>query len=243
MSSDVAHYAGLSYWGPISSARIESMLDLLDLRAGDQVLDVGCGRGELLVRLVERFGVVASGVDRSEAATAMAAREAARRVPEARVQLSTCDALQFAPAGRELDLISWLGGPYVGAGFPGTLRTLASWARPGGCLLVGHGFWLKDPPAEYLRETGIAAEELVSHAENISLAREAGLTLLYTGVSNRDEWDEFEGRILFNWERRLSAEAEDQDLRATVAKKRRWNDAQQRWGREVMGFGLYLLRT
>ncbi len=35
---------------------------------------------------------------------------------------------------------------------------------------------------------------------------------------------------------------DDAELRATVEKKRRCNDAQQRWGRDAMGFDLYLFR-
>lgn len=241
MSSDVAHYAGLKYWGPIGSARVESLLDLLRLRTSQRVLDIGCGRGELLLRLAERFGVSGVGVDRSAAAAALAQTAIGRRTPYGDLQISVCDASEFRGDVDAYDLVSWLGGPYLGEGFSSTLSRLCGWVRPGGYLLLGHGFWSSAPSPEYLRATGIGADEFVEHWRNIELGRNAGLTLLSTSVSSRDEWDDFEGRILCNWEHRLDDE-HDEALEELVARKRQWNDAQQRWGRESLGFGLYLFR-
>ena len=51
-----------------------SMLDLLDLRAGDAVLDVGCGTGHHLAAIADRFGVAGHGLDISVPAIDAAAR-------------------------------------------------------------------------------------------------------------------------------------------------------------------------
>ncbi|MGE0790842.1 MAG: cyclopropane-fatty-acyl-phospholipid synthase family protein [Sandaracinaceae bacterium] len=242
MASDVAHYEGLTHWSPIRAARVESILDRLALGAGHHALDLACGRAELLIRLVERFGVAATGVDRSAAAIAIAEAELARRAPAATVSLVVGDATRFAPSSSEHDVVSWLGGPYLDGGFASTLRRLASWTRPGGHVIVGHGFWASEPPSAYLDATGIPRDELASHDANVALVEAAGLTVVDASISDREEWDHFEGRILANWERHLGAHPEDAELRATVEKKRAWDAAQRRWGRAAMGFGLYLSR-
>lgn len=240
--SDVDHYEGLTYWGPLSVARMEHVLTLLDLPAGAAALDVGCGRGELLVRLAERRAVRATAVDRSEAALALVRQAFAARCPELAPVCVASDASALRLDEGAFDLVIWLGGPYIGPSFETTVAALRAWTRPGGTLLIGHGFWASPPPEDYLSATGIDAAELCAHRENLLGFERADLTLLYTCTSSRDEWDAFEGRILYNQERHAEAHPDAPGVAEMIARKRAWNLAQQRWGRDVMGFGLYLLR-
>ncbi|MFK8003989.1 MAG: cyclopropane-fatty-acyl-phospholipid synthase family protein [Polyangiales bacterium] len=240
MKSDVAHYEGLTYWGPIRPERMEAIFDLVLLSPESRVLDLGCGRGEILARLAERFESNVVGVDRSEAAIALARRQLQARAPKTDSELMVLDVAEFKPA-EPFDLVSWVGGPYVGENFESTLATLTSWTRHGGYVLVGHGFWDHEPPTDYLDASGIDKGEFGGRLDTMTRGREAGLTLLYSSVSSRDEWDAFEGRILFNWEEHCRLGASDEDRR-TLERKRAWNDLQQRWGRTAMGFGLYLFR-
>ena len=72
---------------------------------------------------------------------------------------------------------------------------------------------------------------------------EQGLTPLYTAVSGEDEWDHFEGRF---WCSRLRAEVGTAPDAKRVEKRQRalrWQDAYLRWGRDTLGFALYLFQT
>lgn len=241
--SDVFHYDGLVYWGPLHPTKMEGVLDLIRLSPGDRVLDVGCGRAELLIRLIERYQVSATGLDRSSAALDHARAEAASRTPTGELTLVETDATEYSAESGSLACVSWLGGPYIGDSFSATLATFARWLRPGGYLLVGHGFWARQPDPDYLAATGIPQAEFTDHWGNVQAAGEHGLTLLYTCVSNRDEWDTFESRIHYNFEQRAAACPDDEALQAKLPKRRAWCEAQQRWGRDTMGFGVYLFRT
>ena len=53
------------YCNPISAAKIERMLDLLPLEESSRVLDLGCGRAELALRIIERFGARVMAIDNS----------------------------------------------------------------------------------------------------------------------------------------------------------------------------------
>lgn len=240
MKNDVAHYEGLTYWGPIRPERMESIFDLVSLSDGARALDVGCGGGEILARLAERFESSVVGVDRSEAAIELARHQLETRAPNAEADLRVLEVAEFKPSA-PFDIVSWVGGPYVGESLESTLAALYSWTVPGGYVLIGHGFWEQEPPVAYLEASGIDEGEFGEHLDTIKRGRETGLTLLYSSVSSRDEWDEFEGRILFNWEEHCRLGASDEEL-STLERKRAWNDLQQRWGRTTMGFGLYLFR-
>ena len=53
------------YCNPVAAAKIERILDLMPLDAHSRVLDLGCGRAELALRIVERFGSTIVAVERS----------------------------------------------------------------------------------------------------------------------------------------------------------------------------------
>ena len=57
-----------------------------------------------------------------------------------------------------------------------------------------------------------------------------------------DEWDVFEGTILSNVEHYASEHPHAPDPQGRLEQRRAWHRAQQRWGRECFGFGLYLLK-
>jgi SAM-dependent methyltransferase len=68
-----------------------AILDALDLRPGDRLLDVGCGGG-LLLRDALATGATATGVDHSEEMV----RLARERAPDATVELASAERLPFA---------------------------------------------------------------------------------------------------------------------------------------------------
>ena len=240
--SDVHHYGGLTYWGPISAAKMESLVDFMDLPSSPRAIDVGCGRGELLLRLVERHGASVVGLDQSRAALALAKSAFAKRAPEANAEWVAGNASDHAPVLKSFDLASWIGGPYLGGSLESAIRTLLTWLRPGGYLLIGHGFWQQPPPPDYLAATGVSADEFGAHYETIVAGEALGLRLQTCAVSDRDEWDRFEGAILSNSERWAHDHPQDPDPSFRLQQRRDWNLAQQRWGRDTMGFGLYLFR-
>jgi SAM-dependent methyltransferase len=83
------------------------LLDRADLRPGTQVLEIGCGTGNLLL-LTHRVtpGVVTSGIDPDRAALARAGRKARRRGVDLRLDRGYADALPHPDASLDVVLSS-----------------------------------------------------------------------------------------------------------------------------------------
>src|SRR3954451_8564990 len=67
----IAH-AGHRYYSPMSPARAASLVALLHLGRADTVLDIGCGRAQFLLEVLQAHPARGVGVDRNAAFIAMA---------------------------------------------------------------------------------------------------------------------------------------------------------------------------
>ena len=57
---------------PVSSERLDRVIDLLELPDDARVIDLCCGKGEVLVRTLARYGCTGDGLDASPAFLAAA---------------------------------------------------------------------------------------------------------------------------------------------------------------------------
>jgi SAM-dependent methyltransferase len=228
---------------PLSITKLDEMVELLALPAGARVLDIACGKGELLLRLVERCGAHGVGVDRSPYAVRDARARAAARVPAADLTIVEGDGAAYASPPDSVDLAMCVGASWVFGGHRGTLRALARWVRPGGQVLVGEPYWRQVPEPAYLAASGLAAESFATHADNVAIGVAEGLMPLYTLVSNEDDWDRYEALQWRAAEHYALAHPEDTDVPDLLAQVRQARDTYLRWGRATLGWALYLFRV
>lgn len=229
-----------AYCNPIAPAKIERILDLLPLVADARVLDLGCGRGELSLRIIERFQARVTAVDCASPMLDAARERAQSRGVIERLQLLKADIAQYRPEPTAFDLTAMLGSGGIAGGFAGICARLAQWTRPGGYVLIGEGYWAKAPAAEYLAHLAATPDELRDHRGNVEAGVDAGLIPLHATVASGDEWDEYEWKYSSSIERYAIEKPEDPDVAAMLDRIHRWRDAYLRWGRDTLGFGLYL---
>jgi len=227
---------------PLAEEDVDEMIEALELEPNAHVLDLGCGKAEILLRIVERFpDVRATGLDNSSAILAEARRQAESRVPEAKVFLLEQDVREYAPEPGSFDLVVSTGGVAFRGGVGGTLAVLAGFVVSGGKLLFGEGYWREEPSAEYLVALGAAREELKDFEGTIQAAVEAGLDLKRAVTSSIEDWDAYEDAWARNGERYADAHEDEEgvdELREWIANGRaRYREL---GGRETLGFGLFL---
>ena len=226
---------------PATEARLRGLLDRLRLRPGTAALDIGCGRGWMLLDLARRAGCAGVGVDPDAREI-----ERARGLTPAGVDVHWhCARFDDVDLGRRFDAVICVGATHAfgdgGDALPNALDRLRGLVSPGGRALLGVGFWKTAPPAPYLEATGFDPAELRGHDANAALAEQFGWAVVHAEVASTAEWDAFEGAFLADAEK---GARDAPDGAAALARRdhwRSWNEAYRRWGRDTLGFGYYVL--
>lgn len=230
---------------PISESRLEQYFNALSLHPGQQVLDVGCGCGEVLIRLSERYRIQGTGIDTSAEHVAEAVRRAAGRTADA-VRFLTADARSFHVEPDSQDLVICLGSTHAfcpgSDAYANALTRMQPLVVSGGLLLVADGCLKQPAPPEYRRFLRDAIPDGMTHFANVVTGRDLGLIPLAAWTSSQDEWDEFEWSYQRIIEQKARESPNDEQVRARLNRRREWMDAYLKWGRDTLGFGVYLFR-
>jgi len=227
---------------PSSEEKLAQLVGLVRLRPGARVADIACGKGEFLIRLAEACDPVCTGVDISPFFIAEAEARRRARVPEAKIAFREMDGADFKPEPHSLSLASCIGADWIYGGHAGALEALSGMVEPGGLVIAGAPYWLREPSSEYLEATGESREAFGTHTSNVEAGERRGLELLYTLVSNQDDWDRYEGLQWFATAEYTRTHPEDPDLPEVVRRVARNKEVYLRWGRETLGWSIYVFR-
>ncbi|MGW2209417.1 SAM-dependent methyltransferase [Streptomyces sp. NPDC001781] len=215
----------LTFHGPLSSARADAIVDRLSANRPRTVLDIGCGWGELLLRVLEAVPKArGTGVDLDETDLARGRRSAAERGLAGRVGFLAESARDTAhgPA----DLVLCLGASHAlsDADCPTSqaLRSLRRLVCDNGRVLLGEAFWERRPtPAELAGMWPGAAE---SHHHTLpallDLAVASGFRPEWTETATLSEWEHFESGYQADQEVWLAAHPEAVEVRERLDRHR-----------------------
>lgn len=179
--------AALAFDAPLSEERAARLLRRLAVAPGGHVLDLACGRAELLLRVVLAHpGTTGTGVDADRAALDRGRSRAARLGLLDRVDLVEGDATAFADRG---DVVLCVGAAHAWGGAGPALAALREHLQPGGLLLLGDGFWAAEPAPDVRERFGDLPAGLADAADR---AAAAGYRVLEADASTAAEWDAFE---------------------------------------------------
>jgi SAM-dependent methyltransferase len=216
---------------------------LLRLSADARVVDIACGKGEFLARLAEAYGVCCVGIDRSPFFVAEAERRLGARAPGAQVVFLQMNGADFRPDGpHSFTVASCIGASWVYGGHVGTLEALTRMVVPGGWVIAGEPYWLQEPSEDYLQASGVAREAFGTHAGNVEVGEQRGLDLVHTLVSNKDDWDRYEGLQWYATVEYARSHPDDPDLPELLRRVAKERAAYLRWGRDTLGWAIYVFR-
>lgn len=226
---------------PTSVAKIDELIGLLRLPPGSTVLDIACGKGEMLTKLAEQYEVSGVGVDISPFFVADTEQRLRERVPGAGIEVLAMDGADYRTA-RLFDLAMCIGATWVYKGLRGTLDALKSMTKPGALVLVGESFWLAEPDDAFLAAERYTRDMFGTHYENILVGEGEALSPLYTAVSSPDDWDRYEALQWYAAERYAGDNPDDLDVPEILARAAKSRKSYLKWGRDTLGWAMYLFR-
>jgi SAM-dependent methyltransferase len=234
--------AGHRILDPFTVEKLRLLGEVTRVTRGTRILDLACGKGEMLCRWAEWFGAGGVGVDVSHVFLAAAAERAAELGVADRVTFVQGDAGAYDAEVGGFDIGSCLGATWIGGGLAGTVALLRPAIRPGGLLLVGEPYWHEPPPPGALAALGTPEGEYVSLAETAGRLDEAGLDVLEMVLADGDSWDRYEAAQWWTVTDWLAANPGDPDhaaMREFLVSNR---SSYLRWGRRYLGWGAFVTR-
>ena len=206
------------FHGPLSQARAARLTERLTRSHPGTVLDIGCGWGELMLRILAAapdatgVGIDLDEDDLTRGQAAARARGLAGRVTFAResgvgTTREPADLVLCVGASQALSDVQPPGQTAA------ALTVLRRLVTPGGRVLLGEGFWQRPPTAAELAAMwpGTTAGELLDLAQIADLAVAAGFRPAWIETATEEEWEEFESGYQADEEEWLAAHSEHPD--------------------------------
>jgi SAM-dependent methyltransferase len=231
----------LDFMAPLSAERADRLVgDLVALKPST-VIDLGCGWGELLLRLVAaRPSIRGTGIDTHAPDLTRGRINAGARGLSDRVTFVDGPAADHQGSA---DLVISIGAYQAFGSVGEALRVLHDLVNPGGRLLFGAEFWEQPPTAERLAKmwSGITADDCTDVAGLVDHAIVAGFRPLRIETATRNEWEEFESGLAADVEEWLLSNVDHPDADGVRAKLDTQRNIWLRGHRDVMGFAYLTL--
>ena len=189
----------LTFLSPLSEARAARLVAFLAEGEPSTVLDVGCGWGELLLRVLEAAPAARGlGLDLDEEALGGARERAVRRGLAERATFEARDARDVSGTFGAVACIgaSQIWGPDVEEAQPidyaAALTALRALLPRGGRLVYGEGVWSAPPTPAATAPLAGRDDEYVEIGALVELAEAHGFAVVAAHQADLDEWDTFE---------------------------------------------------
>jgi cyclopropane fatty-acyl-phospholipid synthase-like methyltransferase len=234
-------HRGMSWCNPLGADHFEEVLGMIEAGSVTSALDIGCGKGELLIRLAERGGSRGIGLDVNAMLIEEGQFSAERRAPGL-VQLHCMDARTFPLAVDGYDVAAAVGAGSALGGTEATMRALAVAVRPAGRIALGELFWDRDPSSDELAALGMTRRSLSSLDQLVAACDAAQLETEAVVTASSEDLERYEWRHHRNIAAYARAHPNDEQAQRMWARRLRWRDAYLRAGRRVIGFAVIVAR-
>jgi SAM-dependent methyltransferase len=224
---------------PFTDDKLMLLGAICRLQPGARILDLACGKGELLARWAAEWGTGGVGVDVSDVFVPAARARAAELDVADRVEIVRGDASAYRPEPAEFDIAACVGATWIGDGVTGTIGLLRPALRDGGLLLIGEPYWIDAPP---YYPSWAPEGEFTTLGELNGVFESAGTELVEMVLADGDSWDRYvasQWMALSDFIREHPDDPEIDGIRAFLDDARRTHlDV----GRRYLGWGVFVLR-
>jgi SAM-dependent methyltransferase len=227
---------------PFTEDQLMLLGDICRLRPEMTQLDLACGKGEMLCRWSQKYGIRGVGVDLSPVFLAAAKERAAELKVKEKLEFIEGDAGEYDAGTQGFDIVGCIGASWIGNGLAGTLELMKPALKPGGLILMGEPFWLEPPPEPAYAAMGVEKDDFVSLGGTLKRFESAGLNLVEMVLADHIGWDRYEAPQWLAVDDFLRAHQDDPD----ASELREWIEVNRQryleYGRRYFGWGVFVLR-
>jgi SAM-dependent methyltransferase len=224
---------------PTSPEKIVHLGRVLALEPGQQVIDFGCGYGEMLALWAQEFGVGGLGIDFRPLACERARQKMSRLGLAGDIEIVCADAADYPFEPGQYDAATCIGASFIWGGFRPSVQQMALATRQGGRLAIGEVYWRHAEVPAALREK----EPFHWEQDLLDIAHEEGFEIEYVIRSSRDDWDRYEAGNWLGLMRWLRAHPNHPERDQVLAHLRESQAEYMTYGREFYGWALYALAS
>lgn len=234
--------AGHRIINPFDDTKLATLGKAIGINCDQHVLDLACGKGEMLCTWARDHGITGIGVDINPPFVAAARARALELDVSDRITIVHDDARGWTSPD-PFDVAACIGATWIGDGVAGTIELLERSLHPGGMILIGEPYWRAEPPDQETIEGCHAASRDTFHTlpELVEMFGELEYDLVEMVLADEDTWDRYAAAQWLSIRRFLDANPDDEiadDLRHEL---RTAPLLHVRYQRAWLGWGVFAL--
>ena len=227
---------------PFTPEKLATLGEALRLEAGQRVLDLGSGSGEMLCTWARDHGITGTGVDMSPLFTEQAKARAEELGVSDKVEFIHDDAAGYV-SDEKADVAACVGATWIGGGVAGTIELLEQSLCDGGIMLIGEPYWRQLPPTEEVAQGCLAhgIDDYLLLPDLLASFKDLGCDVVEMVLADHDGWDRYEAAKWLTMRRWLEDNPND-EMTEEVRDKLNTEPARYAaYTREYVGWGVFAL--
>ena len=231
---------------PFTPEKLMHLGEICRLEPGMRQLDLACGKGEMLCRWADRFGIQGTGVDISQVFLSAAQKRADELGVASQLEFIQGDAAKYQAEPDSFDIVSCIGANWIGGGTRGTLELIKQKGlkhNAESLILMGEIFWREEPSDDALARMGVQRGEWAVGFEGIlDMFDDGGTYPVEMVLATNTDWDRYESKHWWAIERWMRENPDDPEFDELVAFAQKSRLDYFRYERPLCDWGVFVLR-
>ena len=227
---------------PFTEGQLMLLGEICSLNPDIKMLDLACGKGEMLCRWAEKYDIHGTGVDISS----MFLEAAKSRANELNVSDNLTfiqeDAGKYSSSAHAYDIVNCIGATWIGNGLKGTIELMKPAVTSEGLLLIGEPYWIETPPKPAYDAWNLKPDDYTTLDNTLDRLESSGLELVEMVLADNYGWERYEApqwMAVDDFLRNNPDYPEASELTGWINKNCR---AYLTYGRRYLGWGVFVLR-
>ena len=232
----------LEILNPTSHEKLMLLAEYCSVRRGDRVLDVGSGKGYMLRRWAERFGIEGTGVEINPSFVAQARSRASAEGVGGAVTFVEVDARDFSADPEGYNVVSCIGAPFAIGSFEEAVQWMLAALKPSGVLAIGDVFLRAQLSEEAAERESVAVGDFRTLEQSAAVLEGHGLAIDGLIAASEDDWDRYASASWRGARSWAAANPEDPDRAEILGLTDGYRQRHLRFTRLHLGWAMFVAR-